>query len=143
MKGTMKFFSMLLAVTALGGIAWAEEAAAPVAPAAPARDYALERFKAMDTDADGAVTVAEFKAAQEKRQEEMKKRMGDKFDPAKLPNPEEVFKKLDADANGSLSVDELRKSFGDRAKGGGMGEGQKRRNKDGEKKPEAAPKAAE
>jgi hypothetical protein len=142
MNGSTKFFCILLAVTALGGRAWsaegeavaAKEAAPAVkAPDAPRRDFGAERFKEMDTDKNGSISLDEFKVVQEKRIEGMKKRMGEKFDATKVPSAEEAFKKADADANGSLSMEELRKMGGDRRKGPGEGK------RDGANKGVAAP----
>jgi hypothetical protein len=73
------------------------------------------RFKAMDTDGNGAISIEEYKASQEKRVASMKEKMGDKFDAAKVPNPEEAFKKADANGDGQLSKEEvqsMRKAMG-------------------------------
>ena len=107
---------MILASVMINNMVRAENEALPEKKQAP--DFALKRFNAMDTDQNGAVSLEEFKAAHDKRIEEMKKRMGDKFDATKVPGPIDSFKKLDADANGSLSLEEYRKSSGDRPQRG-------------------------
>jgi hypothetical protein len=71
-----------------------------------------EAFKKLDKDADGAVSLDEFKASPR-----------GKKDPAKA---EEYFKKKDTDANGKLSLDEF-KAKSEKKDGG---------KKDGEKKVE-------
>lgn len=109
MKGPLTFCCMLLAVAGVGGRAWAEEGAAPKPADQPRRDFAQERFKAMDTDTNGVVSLAEFTVAHDKRQEEMKKRQGDKYDASKYPSAAEAFKKMDANGDGSLTIDELKK----------------------------------
>jgi hypothetical protein len=71
------------------------------------------RFKAMDADANGTISLAEFKAAHEKRVAMMKEKMGDKWNEeraAQRPSPEEIFKKIDADGNGSLTQEEMKQA---------------------------------
>lgn len=85
----------------------------------------MERFKAMDTDGNGTISLAEFKVAQEKRMAERKAKMGDKWDEAraaKMPTAEQTFKRLDTDGNGALTPEELRREG--RAKGPRAGHGQ-------------------
>jgi hypothetical protein len=85
-----------------------------------------EWFKTMDTDSNGTVSVSEFTVAHEKRQAEMKARLGDKWDAdraAKAPSAEDRFKKIDADGNGELTKEEMQKARENR---------QRRAQKDGE-----------
>lgn len=77
------------------------------------------RFKAMDTDGNGTISLEEHKAGHEKRIAAMKERMGDKFDASKVPNPEESFKKIDTDGNGQLSKEEMQAAHKARAPGPG------------------------
>jgi hypothetical protein len=68
-----------------------------------------ERFAAIDTNTNGVISLDEFKAMHAKREEMMKQRLGDTYDPAlaaKRPSAEEVFKKLDADGDGALTKQE-------------------------------------
>ncbi|MBT3294230.1 MAG: hypothetical protein HN919_15005 [Verrucomicrobia bacterium] len=72
---------------------------------------AAARFKAVDKDGNGAISLPEFKAAHEQRIARMKKRMGDKWDPAraaKHPTAEVIFAKIDTDKSTSLSADEMK-----------------------------------
>lgn len=62
------------------------------APAKPKRDPA-KLFKAMDKDADGSISLEEYKAAT----------VG-QIDPARVGD---VFKKKDTDGNGKLSLPEF------------------------------------
>jgi len=104
---------LLLSLLASGLLASATTFAAPdedPAPRAPGqrgpRPSPEERFKAMDTDGNGTVSLAEFKVAHKKRVAEMKKRMGDRWNEERAsqrPKPQETFKKLDADGNGELT----------------------------------------
>lgn len=67
-------------------------------------------FAAADANADGMVSLEEFKTMDAKRQEERKARMGDKYDAAKaakMPSDETRFTKLDANGDGMLTKDEL------------------------------------
>lgn len=66
------------------------------------------RFKAADTDGNGTISLAEFKAGHEKRMAAMKERMGDKFDASKAPNPDEIFKKIDANGDGQATKEEMK-----------------------------------
>ncbi len=101
------------AVVAIAASALRAEGEGAATPT-PAKDPAArgaERFKAMDADANGTVSLAEFTAAHEKRIADMKTRMGDKWDAekaAKMPKPEEMFKKADVDADGALTPEELK-----------------------------------
>lgn len=137
MNGSMKFFCMLLAVTALNGRALAADAVATSTVPPPVEHRRDFGFKAMDTDTNGTISLVEFKIAQEKRQEEMKKRMGEKFDASKFPNAEEIFKKLDLNADGALTAEEFRKSVPNRRRG--EGEGVKAPRHGGDKKGAGAP----
>lgn len=98
-----------------------------------------ERFKAMDTDGNGTISLAEFKAGHEKRMAQMKERMGEKFDASKMPNPDETFKKLDKDGNGELTKDEMK--AGHPAGGPGQGPGRREGGRGGRGHGEGAPKA--
>lgn len=100
-----------------------------------------ERFKAMDTDGNGTISLAEFKAGHEKRMAAMKERMGDKFDASKAPNPDETFKKIDKDGDGQLTKDELK--AGHPAGGPGQGPGRREGGRGGRGHGEGAPKAPE
>ena len=71
---------------------------------------AAEHFKAMDTDGNGTISLAEFTAAQEKRTAELKAKLGDKWDAekaAKMPSAEEKFKKTDTNGDGALTLEEM------------------------------------
>lgn len=103
-----------------------------------------DRFAAMDTDGDGAISLDEFTVAHKKRVDEMKARMGDKWDEeraAKRPGPEEMFKQIDKDNNGKATKEEMaahRKAMMENfrgRRGGPRGEGEGRRG--GHGKPEA------
>ena len=66
-----------------------------------------DRFAAMDTDGNGTVSLAEFKAASEKRTAMRKEKLGDKFDASSVQDPEKAFVKLDKDSDGCLTKKEL------------------------------------
>jgi hypothetical protein len=93
------------------------------------------RFKALDTDGNGTVSLAEFKAGHEKRMAAMKERMGDKFDASKAPNPDEIFKKIDANSDGQATKEEM-KNAGPGA--GGQREGGRRGRAEGAPKADAS-----
>ena len=82
--------------------------------AARKADYAARaaaRFKTMDKDGNGTISLAEFKAMHKQRIAKMKKHMGDKWDPeraAKHPSAKEIFAKIDADKSNSLTAEELK-----------------------------------
>lgn len=76
----MKTLPIILTVLALGtSVAFADAEA---------------DFKKMDTDNDGSLSLAEFKAGPEGQKDSAK--------------AEELFKKADADTNGTLSLDEYK-----------------------------------
>lgn len=84
------------------------------------------RFKALDADSDGVLSLEEFKAMQAKRLAKMKEKMGDEFDSdcaADMPSPEDRFAALDKDDSGTLTKQELwaghKKSKGKCGKGEG------------------------
>jgi Ca2+-binding EF-hand superfamily protein len=82
----MKFIPSLLSALVLStGVAMAADEAKPKAKVDPA-----EAFKKLDKDADGSISLEEFKAGQK--------------DPAKA---EEMFKKKDKDNDGKLSMEEF------------------------------------
>jgi len=68
---------------------------------------AVDRFAKLDTNGDGSISLDEFKVVQEKRLEKMKEKLGDKFDPEKVPNTEKAFARIDTDHSGSISREEL------------------------------------
>ncbi len=110
MKEKMVLIGLLCAGALCVGSVLAGEAdgAKKERPAKP--DMAGKKFAEADTDGNGVVSLEEFKAMQARREEAMKKRMGDKYDAeraAKRPSAEEMFKKLDADNSGGLSKAEL------------------------------------
>ena len=85
-----------------------------------------DRFAAADTDGNGMLSLAEFEAMHNKRQEKMKERLGDKYDPekaAKRPSAAKIFERLDADANGSVTKEEMAagRAKGRERRGGGQG----------------------
>jgi hypothetical protein len=85
------------------------------------------RFKAIDTDGNGTISLAEFKAGHEKRMAAMKERMGDKFDASKAPNPDEIFKKIDANGDGQATKEEMKNAGpgpGGHREGGRRGHGE-------------------
>ena len=91
----------------------------PKGPRHGARMQGAERFKKMDADANGSVSLEEFKAAHEKRVEAMKARMGDKWDAEKaatMPSAGDIFKKMDKDEDGQLTQVEMRKAYNKRMK---------------------------
>jgi hypothetical protein len=93
----MKSITTFLAALALATtVSFAEEKPAPGEKPAGEKPKANpeEFFKKLDANADGAVSLEEFKTAG----------IGKK-DPAK---GEEVFKRKDKDANGSLSLEEFK-----------------------------------
>jgi hypothetical protein len=72
---------------------------------------AAARFKTMDKDGNGTISLAEFEAMHAQRIAKMKKRMGDKWDPkraAKHPSAKDIFAKIDADKSKSLTAEELK-----------------------------------
>ena len=78
-----------------------------------------DRFKQMDADANGNISLEEFKASHDKRVEAMKARMGDKWDAEKaatMPSAEDIFKRMDADEDGQLTQVEMRKAHQRRMK---------------------------
>jgi len=116
MRGKFVLMGVLCAgAMGIGAVRAEEAVAADVKP--DAVDMEAKRFSAVDTDANGVVSLEEFKAMQEKREETMKQRTGDKYDAekaAKRPSAEEAFKKLDTDENGTLSKEELAAGRGPR-----------------------------
>ena len=83
-----------------------------------------EMFAKFDADGNGTLSLAEFKAMQEKRMEMRKAKMGDKADAkadVKMPSAEERFAKLDTNTDGQLTKDEL--AAGHQGRGGKGGEG--------------------
>ncbi|NLF22776.1 MAG: hypothetical protein GX590_06385 [Lentisphaerae bacterium] len=67
-------------------------------------------FAGADANADGMLSLDEFKQMDAKRQEMRKAKMGDKYDPAKaakMPSADARFKKLDANADGLLTKEEM------------------------------------
>ncbi len=97
-------------------------------PVLPRQKRGAIRFKEMDTDQSGALSLDEFKVAHQKRMDALKKRLGDKWDEdkmAKRPGPEVIFKAKDTDADGQLSLEEMNamqpRRGGRDAKGHGKG----------------------
>lgn len=66
------------------------------------------RFDAMDKDGDGVLTKEEMKAAHEEMREKFKAHRGERLDPA------ERFAKLDADGDGKVTLDEMKESVAKR-----------------------------
>ena len=132
MRGKFVLMGVLCAgAMGIGAVRAEEAVAADAKPDRAAQEAA--RFAAIDTDADGVVSLEEFKAMQEKRAEGMKKRMGDKYDAekaAKRPSAEEAFKKLDTDASGTLTKEELAAGRGGAKGPRPQHEGKKDRRKD-------------
>lgn len=97
MKTTITLFSALALATSLS-FGQDQPAGPPQGPGGPGgpgkRPNPVEMFKKLDTNADGAVSLEEFKASP----------IG-KLDAAKA---EEVFKKLDANADGGISLEEFK-----------------------------------
>jgi Ca2+-binding EF-hand superfamily protein len=110
----MTMHKMLTATLALSFAAGALFVAAPAVHAedAPKKAHKSteERFKAMDTDNDGKVTLAEFKASH-------KNKAGASEADAKAADAkaEEYFKKIDANGDGSITLEEM-KAFAEKAK---------------------------
>ncbi len=109
MKEKMVLIGLLCAgALCAGSVLAGEEGAPKVKPPKP--DMEGKKFAEADTDGNGVVSLEEFKAMQSRREEAMKKKMGDKYDAeraAKKPSAEETFKKMDADNSGDLSKAEL------------------------------------
>ena len=112
---------------------------------------AAARFKTMDKDGNGTISLAEFKAMQAQRIAKRKKRMGDKWDPeraAKRPSAKEIFAKIDTDKSKSLTPEELKAAHkrmrGQQKKGpkGKRGAEAKRAAKGDEAKPKSKAKKA-
>jgi len=98
-------------------VAAQEEGGKGKGPRGKMRMRSAERFKQMDADADGKVSLEEFKAFHKKRLEARKEKMGDKWDEekaAKMPSAEDIFKKMDADEDGQLTQEELQKAHRER-----------------------------
>jgi hypothetical protein len=125
MSGSTKRWLAVAAMGILAGTAvMAEEAAGE--KACPKRKGPRHGawFKKMDADGNGTVSLAEFTAAEEKRIEARKKKMGDKWNAekaAKMPSAEERFKKLDKDGNGELTPDEMKSGHKKHARKGNKG----------------------
>ena len=95
------YLHVLTVATVAASFAFGQDA--PPKPERPDRGQRPppeERFKKLDTNADGSLSPDEFKAS-----------------PMAQRNPEranEIFKKMDADANGSVSLDEFKKHRSER-----------------------------
>ena len=118
----------------------------PAARAAAQAARAAARFKTMDKDGNGTISLAEFKAMHKQRIAKMKKRMGDKWDPkraAKHPSAKEIFAKIDADKSKSLTAEELKAAHkrmrGHHKKGA---KGKRGAKGDGDAKPKSKAKKA-
>ena len=97
----MKKLSTLIAALALGATAFAADEPKPAAPAAPAAEGEKkphhtpeEAFAALDTDHNGTVSLAEFKAGPR-----------GKKDPAKA---EEAYKKMNTTNDDKLTLDQFK-----------------------------------
>ncbi len=107
----MKICIQALSLLAIASsLSFGEEA--PAKPEKP-KDHNPEAiFKKLDTNADGSISLDEFKASPRAQK-----------DPAKA---EEIFKKMDADASGGVSLDEFKAAGPPKGgKGGKGGEGGK------------------
>lgn len=62
---------------------------------------------AADKNGDGLVSLEEFKAQHEERMAVRKQKMGDKFDPAKVPSADALFTRMDKNGDGNLTKEEL------------------------------------
>ena len=111
MSGSRKLWVAVLAVSvAAGSAVMAAEGVATETPKGSEGKQGGEWFKAMDTDGNGTVSLAEYTVVQEKRIAARKEKMGDKWNAeraAKMPSPAERFKLADKDGNGELTPQEL------------------------------------
>ncbi len=89
MKTCIQTFGILAIAASLS---YGEDA--PAKPDKPKGPNPEEMFKKLDANADGSVTLEEFKAAPKAQK-----------DPAKA---EEKFKKMDADSSGGVSLEEFK-----------------------------------
>lgn len=120
----MKFLLPITTALCIACTASLSQAAKPGKGEAKAKPAPEEVFKQLDKDADGSLTLEEFKASPR-----------GKKDPAKA---EEMFKKLDKDSNSKLSLEEF-KAHGPKADKKGAPEAPKEAPKDAAKE---APKDA-
>lgn len=142
MKFTCKTLCACAVVAIAASALRAEGEGATPAPAKDPDARGAERFKAMDTDGNGTVSLVEFTAAHDKRISDMKTRMGDKWSEekaAKMPKPEEVFKKADLNADGELTPEELRGAGQKRLEDRPRGPRGEKKNAAGALAPAAAP----
>jgi len=137
-----------IVVVSLCGAAFAAESEGGKERKGPPRGADRKgHFEEVDADGSGGLSLAEFKAAHEKRMAAMKERMGDRWDPeraAKHPGAEEIFKKIDADGDGQATKEEMKAHFqkmrgqhGGR-RGGPRGGGRRGGPEGGKGKPEGA-----
>lgn len=101
----------------------------------PVKRDPAKLFEKIDTDANGSLTMEEYKVNYDKRMEVLKSRAAVAGKEITPPTAEESFQKIDTDADGSISKEEFlasmtrppKKAVGDKP--------------EGEKKAEAEPKA--
>lgn len=110
-----------------------DEGGAKAKAAGEGRKAHADIFQAADTDANGTLSMDEFKAMQAKREAMMKEKRGDQAN-AERPKPsaEDMFAKLDTDKSGTLTREEFEagRKGGDRQKGDRPARGEKRAHGD-------------
>lgn len=106
--------TLMLSLLLVPVLAIAADDAKPKKPAKGDRPNPEEAFKKLDANADGSVSLDEFKAGPR-----------GKKDPAKA---EEAYKKLDKDSDGKLTLDEFKTR-------GGKKPGEEPKKPDAPKKP--------
>jgi hypothetical protein len=107
---TLSSLRWLVAGTLVFGASWAMAGDEPK-PDMTRAERAAKNFAESDTDANGTLSLEEFKAGHEKRVAARKEHLGDKWDPemaAKGPSVEDKFAKIDKDGDAQLTQDEMK-----------------------------------
>lgn len=119
---------LVVALAMGGGLSALAADNADNAPAARPRMLPpAERFKQIDANHDGKVTLEEFRIAREKELREMARNGGSPVQSGRASlSVEETFKRIDTNGDGYITVDEFTKYFAAmfrRASGGQNGAG--------------------